>query len=484
MTRFPQREGASAFEAPMRVEADIAGLEVVQGEVPELLSGTYYRVVTDRQWPPAVLPDVPTFNDDGMAMYFRFHGGRVDFRSRYVRTPRYEAEAKAGRSLFGAYRNPLTDDPSVAGISRGLGNTNVFYHGGKLYASKEDSAPVLLDPMTLDTIGEHSFEDTLTSQTCTAHPKMDPRTGEMVFFGYAAKGETTPDIAYCEADPDGRIVHETWIRAPYSSMVHDWAVTQNFVVFPIIPMRSEYEWLEQRRPHFQWDPDRDVYLGVLPRKGTADQVRWLRGSNRFASHILGAWDDGRRIHIETPVGRSNFFPFFPDVTGAPYDPVRARGYLSRWTIDMGSASGSFTEQRLTDVPGEFPRMDDRFETLPYRRGFLALNDVPGDPRPGAGFRWIGAFDTTGAVPPQIYYPGDDCSVAEPLFVPGNDDAPEGHGYVFVVVGRHQEMRSDLVILDAQRLDAPPVATVALPIRIRRGLHGNWVSSTELAARTA
>lgn len=110
MTRFPQREGASAFEAPMRVEADIAGLEVVQGEVPEHLSGTYYRVVTDRQWPPAVLPDVPTFNDDGMAMYFRFHGGRVDFRSRYVRTPRYEAEAKAGRRSSGptATRSPTT----------------------------------------------------------------------------------------------------------------------------------------------------------------------------------------------------------------------------------------------------------------------------------------------------------------------------------------------------------------------------------------
>jgi hypothetical protein len=279
---------------------------------------------------------------------------------------------------------------------------------------------------------------------------MDPRTGEMVFFGYAAKGETTPDIAYYEADPDGRIVHETWVRAPYSSMVHDWAVTQNFVVFPIIPMRSEYAWLQERQPHFQWDPDREVYLGVLPRKGSADEVRWLRGSNRFASHILGAWDDGRRIHIETPVGQSNFFPFFPDVTGAPYDPVRARGHLSRWTIDMGSDSGTFTEERLTDVAGEFPRMDDRFETLPYRRGFLALNHVPGDPRPGAGFRWIGAFDTTGARPPQVFYPGDDCSVAEPLFVPGNDDAPEGHGYVFVVVGRHQEMRSDLVILDARR----------------------------------
>ena len=306
----------------------------------------------------------------------------------------------------------------------------------------------------------------------------------MVFFGYAAKGETTPDIAYYEADPSGRIVHETWFRAPYSSMVHDFAVTQNFVIFPIIPMRSEWEWLEARQPHFQWDPDQDVYLGVLPRKGTAAQLRWFRGSNRFASHILGASDDGRRIRIETPVSEANFFPFFPDVTGAPYDPVKARGYLSRWTIDMGGEDNTFTEERILDCPGEFPRMDDRFETLPHRRGFLGLTDVPHDPKPGMGFRWIAGVDVDGSGRPQIFYPGDDCSVGEPLFVPAHERAPEGVGYVFVVVGRHQEMRSDLVILDAQHVDAPPVATVALPIRIRRGLHGNWVSAAELAERTA
>ena len=75
-------------------------------------------------------------------------------------------------------------------------------------------------------------------------------------------------------------------------------------------------------------------------------------------------------------------------------------------------------------------------------------------------------------------------MAEPVFVPAVPDAPEGVGYVLVVVGRHQEMRNELLILDAQHVDAPPVATVALPIRIRRGLHGNWVSAQELATRTA
>ncbi|GHF11505.1 carotenoid oxygenase [Streptomyces spiralis] len=479
--RFPDSPAFTGFNAPMRVEADLMDVECVQGEVPAHLDGTYYRVVADHQWPPLLGDDIK-FNGDGMVMSMRFRDGHVDFKSRYVRTPRFVAQAKARRALFGAYRNPFTDDPSVAGLRRGLANTNVFWHAGKLYAAKEDSPPVRIDPDTLETLGEDTFEGALTSETCTAHPKFDPRTGEMVFFGYAAKGETTPDLAYYEADAKGRIVHETWLTAPYASMVHDFAVTQNFVVFPVIPLVSSKERLEAGEPHFAWDPSKDVYLGVLPRKGRARDVRWYRASNRFASHIMGAWDDGRHLHVDTPVSESSYFPFFPDLSGAPYDPDRTKGFLSRWTVDTQAPPDSgFTQTRLTDVAGEFPRMDDRFETLPYHWGVMAAYEVPGEQRPGGGFRWVAAVDhRTGAT--TTHYAGDHASVAEPLFVPAHDDAAEGEGYVLAVVGRLTENRSDLLILDARDVSAPPVATLRFPLRIPYGLHGNWLSAAELAHR--
>ena len=81
---------------------------------------------------------------------------------------------------------------------------------------------------TLDTVGEFTWDGDLSAQTATAHPKIDPRDGSLVFFGYMAKGEATRDIAYYEADARGRIVHEAWFEAPYSSMVHDWAVTETW----------------------------------------------------------------------------------------------------------------------------------------------------------------------------------------------------------------------------------------------------------------
>ncbi len=360
-TRFADNPMLSGFGHPVRMEGDIYDLEVAQGRVPEELDGTFFRVQLDPQWPARDGNDMP-FNADGMITSFRFEDGHVDFKSRYVRTPRFLAERAARKALFGAYRNPFTDDPSVAGMVRGLANTNVYWHGGRLLASKEDSPPIELDPDTLETIGQFDWDGALTSCTATAHPKIDPRTGELVFFGFAAKGEATPDIAYYEADRLGRVVHEAWFEAPYASMVHDFAVTEHFVVFPIIPLTSDLERLKAGGSHYVWDGSRDVYLGVLPRRGSAADLRWFRGANRFASHVMNAFDDGRHIYVDTPVGESSAFPFFPDLSGAPFDPRRAAAYLSRWTIDTESGTEEFKEAQLTDHPGELPRIDDRFAT--------------------------------------------------------------------------------------------------------------------------
>ena len=137
--------------APSRIEVDIDDLEV-EGELPTDLDGAFFRVAPDHHYPPMFLDDVP-FNADGAVSSLRFRGGRVDLKHRYVRTDRFKAEAAAGRTLFGKYRNPFTDDPSVAGMNRNLANTNVVAFDGKLLALREDSPPVAMDPLTLETLG-------------------------------------------------------------------------------------------------------------------------------------------------------------------------------------------------------------------------------------------------------------------------------------------------------------------------------------------
>lgn len=112
---------------------------------------------------------------------------------------------------------------------RSTANTNVVYFNGRLLACKEDSAPYAIDPRTLETIGLEDFDGQLPCVTFTAHPKQDPETGELVCFGYEAKGDGTPDVCYFSLDREGKIKETVWLVAPVVAMIHDFAVTENWV---------------------------------------------------------------------------------------------------------------------------------------------------------------------------------------------------------------------------------------------------------------
>lgn len=112
---------------------------------------------------------------------------------------------------------------------RTTANTNVVHFNGRLLALKEDAPPYALDPHTLETGGLYDFDGQLPSLTFTAHPKFDPRTGEMLCFGYEAKGDATPDICYYRIAADGTFLETVWLTAPVVAMIHDFAVTENWV---------------------------------------------------------------------------------------------------------------------------------------------------------------------------------------------------------------------------------------------------------------
>ena len=64
-------------------------------------------------------------------------------------------------------------------------------------------------------------------------------------------------------------------------------------------------------------------------------------------------------------------------------------------------------------------------------------------------------------------------------MPRSAGAPEGEGWLLTMVGRRAENRTDLVILDAARIDAGPVAIIKFPCRLHEGFHGIWVSAAAL-----
>ncbi len=497
--RFPTLDLFGDFQAPGRIEADLHDLEI-DGQIPAELRGAYYRLTPDPAWPPRHAKPIQ-FDGDGAMSMFRFDPGRIALRHRYVQTERYLAERQAGRALFGAYRNPYDDDPQVAGIDRSVANTTPLWYRQRLFALKEDGLPMELDPHTLATLGRHDFDGQYRCPHFTAHPKIDPRNGDLHCFGFAARGAGTPDIAYYCFDRDGLKIAESWFSAPYAGMVHDFAVTPNHVVFAIVPYTSDMERMRAGAPHFMWDPQLPSFLGILPRRaaatgagatgaGTTGALRWFKGPARYSAHFFNAHERDRQIVLQHPCAAGNAMPFFPDVTGAPPDLDRCAPRITQWTIDLGSDGDQITEQRLADWPCEFPRIDERFLMQEQRYGYAACQDASRPwrsrsvaRRPLLGFNSVLRHDFASGES-ALWFAGAASLVEEPQFVARRADAAEGDGFLLLLVNRFDERRSDLVVLDAQRLDAGPLAVARLPFRLRSGLHGCWVPESALPVTQA
>jgi len=484
---FPKTPSFTGPFAPSGVEGVVRHLPVLEGQIPPELDGAFYRVAPDPQFPPMSGDDI-WFNGDGMVTRFRFRNGEAGVAQRWARTEKFTLEEKAGKALFGAYRNPLTDDPSVKGKVRGTANTNVVVHGGKLFALKEDSPPVAMDPETLETTDpKYDFGGKLTSETFTAHPKIDPKTGEMLAFGYAAKGLLTRDVAFYTISPEGEITKEVWFEIPYYCMMHDFGITEDYVVFHIVPITSDWQRLENRLPHFGFDRNRPIHLGVLPRNGGAGDIRWFSAPNCFASHVMNAHNVGSKVHFDTPMAEGNMFPFFPDIEGAPFEPKKAASRVTRWTVDMLGNSDDIEMTQLTDLVGEFPRIDDRFAGQPYRHGYILAQDLEkpvdlpgGRSASGMMMNTLARIDVqTGET--DSWWVGPVSSLQEPAFIPRPGSTGEGDGYLVTIENRLAESASRLLLFDGLNVAAGPIAVIGLPFRIRPGLHGNWYTSDKFGA---
>ena len=469
---FPNTPAFSGYNAPSRVEADIYDL-VVEGELPAGISGSWYRMTPDPQYPPRLGDDF-YISGDGMLSCFRFENGHVDYKSRYVRTERFLAERKARRALFGAYRNRFTDDPSVEGLDRTVANTSPIFHAGRLFASKEDGLFYEIDPETLDTLGRCDWNGKLRTKTASAHSKVDPRTGELLLYGYESSGDASRDMALAVVNAQGELISEEWFEAPYPAMVHDFAITTDFAVFPIFPTIVDLERLRAGGPHWMSDVSQDAWVGVVPRRGGVAGIRWFRRPGGQSFHVINAWNDGDRITLDLCVSETNSFPFIPDVSGAPYDPQRASALPSRWVIDLSSNDDTIEERVIGRWPGDVPRVDDRLVGQRYRHSYMGMVDPMRAMRAsgpvGAGFNMVGRLDTeTGES--DTWYGADDDSYQEPQFVPTGTG--ELDGYVLSVIERHDSQLSDVGVFAAGAIGQGPVAVIRMPLRLRGAVHGCW-----------
>ena len=341
-----------------------------------------------------------------------------------------------------------------------------------------------MNPLTLETEGYTDWGGRCTSQTFTAHPKIDPVTGNMVAFSYASSGLLTRDCTYMEISPNGELLRELWFEVPYYCMMHDFGVTQDYACFHIVPSTSNWQRLADGLPHFGFDTKLPVYFGLLPRRGEAKDMKWFKSPNLFCSHVMNAFNDGSKVYFDTPVAKNNMFPFFPDIDGIPFNPEEAKSYMTRWTVDYNSKGEEFEKiEKLTDMVGEFPRIDDRYATQAHSYGWLLVTD-PSMPYNGPNARASGlrinklGFMNFRTGEQKHWFCGPDSLIQEPCFVPRTPDSPEGDGYIIALVDDITNNYSDLAIFEALEIDQGPIGKARLPFRLRQGLHGNWADAIQ------
>ncbi len=413
----------------------------------------------------------------------RIRGGRAEwYRNRWVRGPETSVA--------------LGEDRVLGNNATGIGaNTNVIRHAGRTLALIEAGGTSVELSHELDSIGICDFGGTIRGGY-TAHPKRDPVTGELHAVSYAFDRGNT--VQYTVIGTDGRARRTVDIEVTGMPLMHDFSITDDHIVLYDLPVTldphqmgalSDQEGLfagapmseparlvlsamigrirvpdpiRASRPRdlrlpYGWNSRYPARVGIMPREGGNDDVRWFEIEPCWVFHPMNAYDDGDTVVLDVvryPV------MFDRDRTG----PEEGSPTLDRWAIDL--AAGTVRQNRLDDRAQEFPRVDERKVGRRYRFGYAPAVG-PGAAPGSALLKHDRLRDTTTA-----RFFGRHARVGEFVFEPTAPDAAEDEGVLMGFVHDTASDRSELAMLDAETLET--VASIKLPHRVPAGFHGNWI----------
>lgn len=405
----------------------------VQGAIPPEIDGWYLR-----NGPNPRKATAHWFAGDGMIHGVRIEAGVAKwYRNRWVRTD----------SFIEPF--PLYNADGTRNLRAAVANTHVVNHAGKTLALVESSLPYEIGK-ELETLGAYDFGGKL-SNSMTAHPKICPTTGEMHFFGYGSVFE--PYVTYHRVAEDGELVLNRPVDVKAHTMMHDFAMTAEHVIFMDLPIVFDMELAASGTGDmpYRWSDSYGARFGVLRRDQPDAEIRWFDIDPCYVFHVANSFDDGNTIVLQA----ARYPELWRNDGGFGEQAV-----LWEWRIDL--SAGTVRERQLDDRAVEFPRIDDRLAGLPARYA-VSVGDTD-----------LVRHDlSTGSAVTHSFGAGVS---GEAVFVPAAGPADESRGWYLSYVYDPVRDGSDLVILDASDFAGEPVATIALPQRVPFGFHGNWISA--------
>jgi carotenoid cleavage dioxygenase-like enzyme len=450
--------------APVHKELTTNTLQVI-GKLPPDLSGMFVRNGPNPQWTP--MGKYHWFDGDGMLHGVRIHNGTATYRNRYVRTKGWKIENEAGKAVWtGLLEPPQEDNPH--GTSKNTANTAVVWHAGQLLALWEGGAPYAIRVPELKTFGEYTYNGKLTSAV-TAHPKVDPETGEMMFFGYSFK---PPYLQYSVVSPEGKILQTVPIEIPMAVIMHDFAITQDYTIFMDLPLTVNAQRQKQGKSVIMFERDKPSRFGIVPRYGNNSNIRWFESPACYIFHTLNAYEEEDEVVLIACRMNSTSVLSLPQDTHS--DSQADMPYLYRWRFNL--ETGKVSEERLDDVPCEFPRVNENLLGQKTQYGYVSKRAKTSLPL----LDGIIKYDLNSGKS-ETHEFGRRRYGGEAVFAPRPGAKTEDDGWLLTFVYDTGDETSELVVLNAQDVTAKPVARVIIPQRVPYGFHGAWVSEEQLRA---
>ena len=449
---------------PLAEEIPPTELSVI-GKLPEEIEGMYVRNGPNPRFAPK--GRYHWFDGDAMVHGVTLREGRAHYYNRYIRTQDFIEEERAGQALFSGLMNPF-DPKGPRHPDKDTANTDLTVFGGHLLSTWWlGGCPYELSLPDLNTLGPFDFAGTLQQRSVASHPKVCPRTGELIFFDYSVS--KPPYMSYGVASPEGGITHFTDVELSGPRLLHDIAITENYTVLLDLPMVWDQSKYAEGKRRVLFHRDLPTRFGIIERHAPGNTIRWFELPASYIFHTINAYEEGNAIvlyacRVENPMPKS--FEVTPE-TRARLDILELEPLLHRYRFDLENGNASI--EQLDDVASEFPRMNEDYLGAQSRYSY--------NPRlanqPTLLFDGMIKYDLEAGTS-QIHDFGANTFADEMVFVPRRGGSDEDDGYLVGFVHDISRDRSELQVLSAKDVTATPIAQLALPRRIPIGFHTTWV----------